>query len=824
MRVSSNIEFGHRTVNAQPTAHTPEPRTAALSRLTQPPRSTPLGTILTALTIAAAITPISPSATAQQITLHVDDDAPAGGDGLTWSTAFRDLQDALDIANQALTGTVEVRIAQGTYIPPERFPLARGFRIDPPSILSASVMHFTAGHGASSLPGLPVAVRADRDIPQLTSGVTIRLDGGYAGITGSKPDARDPAAFVSILSGDILGNDDGTTPSRSDNVKIILSALMSPQTRLDLDGLNVVSAGTKVGSGAAGVRADAPYSTPFALGVRNCVFRDIQTGAEGAGVWTRSVLSDVVGCTFEDMNLGNPLTSGSSTGALMLIGSATGSGRDTATIQDCVFRRCTGSSGAGLYAGYYSGPITVEFTRFEDNKAEGGAAVLSSNYDARLFARNTKFLRNTAKWAGAIYGGRIDARLCEFTGNIATHASFGGGAVWNSGSNTFADCVFSANRTAGVGGAVLGVGLFERCTFVDNAATFGGAVSVGDYWQTTFQSSRFTRNRAENFGGAIHAPEGCIVRDSIFDLNTADSSNSPYAWEAFGGAIHASNVLVQRSKFLGNVARSDRLHASGGAIHTTGALHATNSVFCGNAAIGHDSATGGALTIGTGGVLGFITVARNFAQSTAVPAEGGGIANGFGPCELHSSIIWQNSATGTPTQQAQIVSLIPFYTIWSRFNIVSGLPAAFDAVANSGADPLLMDIDGPDEIAGTIDDDLRIASIGSPCIDSAGPGFNTETEDVDRRPRSVVTPVNPPQPNFNTPEDRGASEYQGNVTCARFDSNLDGKVNSIDLAAFLARFGRTQIAGTWPDFNADGIINTKDLIRFLAVFGCSRWE
>ena len=49
--------------------------------------------------------------------IYVDDDAPAGGDGQTWATAFRFLQDALNAATTQVTPGVEIRIAGGTYVP-----------------------------------------------------------------------------------------------------------------------------------------------------------------------------------------------------------------------------------------------------------------------------------------------------------------------------------------------------------------------------------------------------------------------------------------------------------------------------------------------------------------------------------------------------------------------------------------------------------------------------------------------------------------------------------------------------------------------------------
>ncbi|MCH8261208.1 MAG: hypothetical protein IIC46_13505, partial [Planctomycetes bacterium] len=47
--------------------------------------------------------------------LHVDDDAPPGGNGSSWETAYRFLQDAL--ADAAGGGVNEIRAAQGVYKP-----------------------------------------------------------------------------------------------------------------------------------------------------------------------------------------------------------------------------------------------------------------------------------------------------------------------------------------------------------------------------------------------------------------------------------------------------------------------------------------------------------------------------------------------------------------------------------------------------------------------------------------------------------------------------------------------------------------------------------
>lgn len=59
---------------------------------------------------------LSAAAEAGQV-VHVDDDAVPGGDGSTWNTAYRFLQDAIAAASNPRNGIAEVRIAQGLYRP-----------------------------------------------------------------------------------------------------------------------------------------------------------------------------------------------------------------------------------------------------------------------------------------------------------------------------------------------------------------------------------------------------------------------------------------------------------------------------------------------------------------------------------------------------------------------------------------------------------------------------------------------------------------------------------------------------------------------------------
>ncbi|MGD8969736.1 MAG: hypothetical protein PVI07_19700, partial [Anaerolineae bacterium] len=77
----------------------------------------------TSITIAALLAALALSlncepALADNPVIYVDADATTGGDGQSWSTAYRYLQDALDEANSG-GGSYEIWVAEGVYYPDE---------------------------------------------------------------------------------------------------------------------------------------------------------------------------------------------------------------------------------------------------------------------------------------------------------------------------------------------------------------------------------------------------------------------------------------------------------------------------------------------------------------------------------------------------------------------------------------------------------------------------------------------------------------------------------------------------------------------------------
>ncbi|MBU1631244.1 MAG: hypothetical protein KKH49_05540, partial [Candidatus Omnitrophica bacterium] len=134
---------------------------------------------------------------------YVDDSVSISGDGKTWNTAFKYLEDALN--NPLLTPSDEIWVAQGTYKPDNTPPYDR----------TATFL--------------------------LKNGVTIK--GGYAGYGASNPYAHDIEAYSTILSGDLNSNDGPDFTNYDDNsyhVTSVFGSSIGPSySQPTLDGFTI---------------------------------------------------------------------------------------------------------------------------------------------------------------------------------------------------------------------------------------------------------------------------------------------------------------------------------------------------------------------------------------------------------------------------------------------------------------------------------------------------------------------------------------------------------------------------------------------------------
>ncbi len=317
-------------------------------------------------------------------TIYVDADASPGGNGANWATAYKHLQDALNIA---LNGN-EILVAQGIYKPDQ-------------------------DESGNVTPG-------DRDATfVLISGVAVK--GGYAGYGETYPNERNVDAYETILTGDLNGNDAvvldpidlSDEPTRAENSLHVTSRTNATRSAL-LDGFIITGGNANQLYGNAGGGMYSPdnwFSSPTLV---NCTFSGNSAGIGGAMYGSRGLVID---CRF----IGNSAYDG---GAMY---------RFNGTLVNCTFtanRGYLGLGGGAIYTIQQSYPTAINCI-FRDNSADAGGVVMC-DHNSGISLINCTFSGNTANWSGGAVFNIADLDIiitnCTFYANTAGGE---GGALWN---------------------------------------------------------------------------------------------------------------------------------------------------------------------------------------------------------------------------------------------------------------------------------------------------------------------------------------------------------------------------------------------------------
>jgi hypothetical protein len=290
----------------------------------------------------------------------------------------------------------------------------------------------------------------------------------------------------------------------------------------------------------------------------------------------------------------------------------------------------------------------------------------------------------------------------------------------------------------------------------------------------------------------VHAV-GLAVSDSLFVDNTAGQR---------GGAItpYLTSAVIANSRFLDNEAEH------GGALSLDVVSEVVNCVFSHNTC----DIFGGAIYIeADDSTAANCTFCNNIAE---IPSGGAVDSDDPYTVWVDNSVLWDNTPRGIG------------YGLFAEVHY-SDVEGGHFGEGNINADPLFIDADGPDDIPGTEDDNLRILPF-SPCIDAANntavpddvldlddDGNTSEPVpfDLDGNPRFVDDP-DTEDTGHGTPPivDMGAYEFQ--VCPADFDG--DGDVDTADLLFLLGAWGTPD-----GDVDGDGDTDTADLLALLAAWG-----
>ncbi|MEM9662961.1 MAG: hypothetical protein AAF937_11710 [Planctomycetota bacterium] len=205
--------------------------------------------------------------------VFVDDDAPLGGNGSSWASAYRFLQDALDPGDDAAETPAQIRIAGGTYLPDR----------------------------SSASPG----GTGDRTAAfVLVDGVSVL--GGFAGLADpAKPDLRALDAFPTVLSGDLAQDDMNTDGDdvKGDNAYHVIESWGSSAETV-VDGVTVTGgwADRDISDGWFPLRRDDSGGGAVLAG-SDAVFRDVTFVGNHAQA-NASVLIDTGTGPFADAEAG----------------------------------------------------------------------------------------------------------------------------------------------------------------------------------------------------------------------------------------------------------------------------------------------------------------------------------------------------------------------------------------------------------------------------------------------------------------------------------------------------------------------------------------
>ena len=398
--------------------------------------------------------------------IYVDDDAPLGGDGASWSGAYKYLQDALAVAQEG----DEVRVAQGIYNPD-----CNAFS--------------PSGSG-------------DREASfKLSYGLTLK--GGYAGLVGVDPNAWDVELYDSILSGDLAGNDspiqtlidlqsDTTHQENSRHVVTVAGPCV-------LEGVTI-SGGQAVGDSVCLEQCDPipmPAEEDFSgagllimpleepddyqekydtILVRHCVIKSNYSD-NGAGVYIEDC----------DLELG---------------------------FEKCVITENIAYQGGGGVFSDETSTCVFMCCEISSNVCQcwGGACCVYSSEDAGMEFNETSITDNMAclGYGGGIFLtiGEIRLNKCDLSGNQAREE---GGAIDEEyGDVVLSQCYFAENQASKGGAVSARNGEFYQCQFLDNQSICGGAIyHVGHYARDgVFKHCLFSGNIAKEQGGAVYCAYG----------------------------------------------------------------------------------------------------------------------------------------------------------------------------------------------------------------------------------------------------------------------------------------------------------------------------
>jgi len=369
---------------------------------------------------------------------------------------------------------------------------------------------------------------------------------------------------------------------------------------------------------------------------------------------------------------------------------------------------------------------------------------------------------------------------CVFRDNAALN---GTAAYFRQSKTRIVNSTFSENQSYSRGTAAVvdheGYVTVSDCAFLHNR---GGSLSLEGF-DPLIERSSFIGN--DSIGPHV-------AGISLFHLGSADITDCTFVRNVGVALSNNGFARLNGCEFIGN--------RYGSAAGSCGGLVAINSVFVGNRAEGGGFDPDHPPLLGFAGAFSNECGSAAFLNCTFVGNHAGHIGAVWGGSAvgLTNCILWGNSDDYSGFGELAQVNTYQQNPPQINYSILQGRTGAFGGPGNSGNDPLLIDPDGPDNVLGTEDDNVRL-SPGSPAINTGRPTTaELPPTDLDGHSRVLCDRV-----------DIGAYEFGiGDYDC-------DQTVDLLDFSAWPScvtgpQSGPYAVGCESFDFNADSDVDLRD--------------
>ncbi len=329
----------------------------------------------------------------------------------------------------------------------------------------------------------------------------VALYGGFAG-TEAERSQRDPAANVTILTGDLESNDQFDVATGysggtgDDNSYHVVYSSGADDTAI-LDGFTVTGGNANGSLVEDSSRGGGMFNDGSSPTVTNCTFTANSASGYGGGMYNRNGSPGVTNCTFS----GNTSTAQ---------GGGMYNSQSSPTVTGCTFSANNSNYGGGMYNSQSS--PTVTNCTFSANSATARGGGMCNLDGGGPTVTNCTFSGNSTPGSGGGMFSEMSSptvRACTFSANTAP---IGGGVCQSGGTLTVTNCIF------------WGSGATADQVVADASATTAITYSVTDLVGTGNTEANPRLGTLADNGGSTRT---CALLAGSSALNSGTSTGAP---------------------------------------------------------------------------------------------------------------------------------------------------------------------------------------------------------------------------------------------------------------------------------------------------------